>query len=89
MIDIVEGVCRVIAGTFRCDQALITRATQADDIEGWDSLSHTVLILAIERHFSVRLDPAVVLDVADVGGLIDHIEARCGIKTGIKTMAGA
>ena len=85
MVDNAQDVFDVIAATFRCDKASINRATQADDVEGWDSLSHTVLIVALERRFAVRLDPIVVMDVADVGGLVDHVRARCASKT----MAGA
>lgn len=74
MDDVSQGIFKVIADTFQCDPSLVTRATQSEDIDGWDSLSHTVLLLGIERQFGLRLDDSV-FDVADVGGLIDHVAA--------------
>jgi acyl carrier protein len=71
--EIESGVFAVIGSTFKCDPSLVTRATTADDIDGWDSLSHTVLLVGIERHFDIRLDHEEVLDLADVGGLVDAV----------------
>lgn len=71
--EIEAGVFEVIGQTFRCDPAEITRATTAEDVDGWDSLSHTVLLVGIERHFGIRLDHEEVLDLADVGGLVDVV----------------
>lgn len=70
---VAEGVFKSIANTFHCDPSSISRTTQAEDIDGWDSLTHTVLLVAIEKHFGIRLDYERVLDVEDVGGLVDFV----------------
>jgi acyl carrier protein len=73
MDDIADSVCKLIAETFSCDQLLVTRSTEAEDIDGWDSLSHAVLLLKIERHFGIRLDYSQVLGADNVGALIDCV----------------
>ena len=69
--EIVLVICR----TFRCLPQQVTRATQASDIDGWDSLSHSVLLVAIERRFAVTLNYADVYDAADVGTLTDYVSS--------------
>lgn len=73
MDKVEEGVFRVIARTFRCDPATLTHRTQAEDVDGWDSLSHTVLLVSLEDEFGIRLNYEDVLDVENVGGLIECV----------------
>jgi acyl-CoA synthetase (AMP-forming)/AMP-acid ligase II len=54
----------------------ITRDTTADDIAGWDSLRHAILLMNVERAFAIRFDPAEVLDLDNVGALADILAAR-------------
>ena len=75
--ELLAETAQIIRRTFRQPDAEIDRDTQALDIDGWDSLSHTNLILDLEKHFGVRLPSDRVYDLADVGELVDLIaEAR-------------
>jgi acyl carrier protein len=69
------AVLSLVCQTFRCLPAQVSRNTQADDVDGWDSLSHGVLMVAIERHFAVRLEYADFYNASDVGTLIDYIRS--------------
>ena len=71
--EIMAQVAEIIRRTFRQPTAPITRDTQALDIDGWDSLSHTNLILEVEKQFDVRLPADEVFDLADVGELVDLV----------------
>jgi acyl carrier protein len=75
--EILPVVAELIRKTFRCPGAEVTRETTAFDIDGWDSLSHTDLMLAVEQRFGVELPPDRMFDLPDVGALADLIaEAR-------------
>ena len=52
--------------------------TTAEDVEGWDSLTHINLIVAVEREFRVRFTTAEVNGMKNVGDLIAAIERRSG-----------
>ena len=52
---------------------LISRATTASDVEGWDSFNHVRLIVAVEEKFKISLSTAEVADLRNVGDLIDLI----------------
>ena len=48
----------------------------ANDVEGWDSLSHVVLILAIENHFKVKFSQKELLTLRNVGDLMQAIQSK-------------
>jgi acyl carrier protein len=50
--------------------------TTAKDIEGWDSLSHIRLIVAIERKFAVKFRNAEIEGLTRVGDLVALIEEK-------------
>ncbi len=69
---ILDRVGRVIGETFGDDALVIDRDTVAEDVPGWDSLSHTILMLALEDEFGIAL-PADTQGFANVGQLVDVI----------------
>ncbi len=74
--DTLGRVEEIIRRTFNRPHLAVTTATTADDVDGWDSLSHSVLLMNIERAFVIRFVPTDVLDLENVGALVDAIEAR-------------
>jgi acyl carrier protein len=54
----------------------LTDALTAADVNGWDSLSHINLILAVEREFGVRLTTREVRSMKSVGDLITLVERK-------------
>ena len=63
----------VFRDVFDDPSIVITRATTASDVEGWDSFNHVRLIVAAEEKFKVSLSTAEVADLRNVGELIDLI----------------
>ena len=53
----------------------ITAQTTADDVDGWDSLSHALFLMNIERAFALRFAPADVIDLENVGDLVRLVAA--------------
>ena len=59
------------------DQPLeITEHTVIDGIDGWDSVVHVRIIVAIEARFSVRFEPDEYMDFQNVGEVIDCLEKK-------------
>jgi acyl carrier protein len=77
MTDVsLEKMQEIIVDTFDLDDLTVTRDTTAADIEEWDSLSHIRLIVAIERQFRIKFTNAEIESLANVGELMDTIEAK-------------
>ena len=58
------------------DDINLTAKTTSADVQGWDSLAHINLILAVERHFKVRFATTEIGGLTDVGELVALIEAQ-------------
>lgn len=48
----------------------------AADIEGWDSVSHLDLVLAVENKFKLRLNLAEVESLQTVGDFVELLQKR-------------
>jgi acyl carrier protein len=48
----------------------------AADVEGWDSISHINLIVAVEKEFKIRLTTAEVRGLNNVGDLMVLISKK-------------
>jgi acyl carrier protein len=71
-------VIDAVVTTFRVtDAASISEQTTAHDVDGWDSLSHTMLLMKIEEALGCELPLERIYGAANVGELIDiAAEAR-------------
>lgn len=50
----------------------------AEQVEGWDSLSHIRLMVAVEKEFGVRFTGAEMEQLANLGALVDLLERKRG-----------
>ena len=71
-----ERVATVMRSVFALpvDRA-VTRATNSADVDGWDSLSHSLFILGVEDEFGVDLPLDKTFELQNVGELVDLIRA--------------
>jgi acyl carrier protein len=64
----------VFQQVFDDDELVVTRDSTAADVEGWDSLTHVTLMLAIEKRFAIRFKSSQVASLKTVGELADLID---------------
>jgi acyl carrier protein len=73
----VQDVFRLVFGD---DEIALTDATTADDIDGWDSMMHINLIIALEKRFGVKFAAAEISGMKgndqNVGSLIKLLEQK-------------
>ncbi len=75
-MEILEQLTEVFQMVFEDDEIEIDRDTTADDIDGWDSMSHMTLLMAIEEDFEIEFEEWEVINLSDVGELIDLITEK-------------
>ena len=48
--------------------------TTADEVDGWDSLSHVNVVLAVEGAFQIRFSQKELLSFQKVGDMVEGID---------------
>ena len=72
--DVILGrIALVINDFFDCPDATISLATVALDIDGWDSLAQTILMLELESEFGIRFTAAEILRFDNVSEIVEAI----------------
>lgn len=61
---------------FDDDTLQITPEMTANDVDGWDSLSHINLIIAIESEFNIRFSQKELLAYKNIGDLLNGINRK-------------
>lgn len=70
-----DRIRKVMVETFRVPAGVaIERETTSADIDGWDSLSHSLLIMNVEEEFGVDLPFDRVYELQNVGELVDLLQ---------------
>ena len=69
--DVFNSVQNIFRDIFDQDDLIIENSTNSDTIEDWDSLNHINLVSAIEKEFSIRFALGELLELKDVGSMID------------------
>jgi acyl carrier protein len=71
--DLSGAIIAIIAETFDADAAKIASETTADDIDGWDSLGHSVLMTRLSRKLGLPIGEDIAGSVENVGQLIQAL----------------
>ena len=73
--ELFERVSQIIAETLNVKQDVITRDTMAEDVDGWDSLTHTILMVRLQRRLNLTVGETIAATATNVGELCDMIAA--------------
>ena len=74
----IEKLNDIFRMVFENDEINICLEMTAGDIDGWDSLSHVNLILAVEEGFGIRFAERELLAFKNVGDLLQSLEKKLG-----------
>lgn len=74
--EILRTVSSVVADVVGVDGLELQPATTARDVEGWDSLAHVTIIVALEKAFHIRFSIGEMATLKNVGELVGHIATR-------------
>ena len=60
------------------ESIVLAPATTAKDVPGWDSITHVLLVVAIEKKFGVKFTAGEIQKMQNVGELVDLILVKKG-----------
>lgn len=72
-------VQRIVAEVFSIPVDSVTSGSSLETIEGWDSVGHLNLVLALEQEFQVRFSPDDIERMMDVQRIVRALDGQ-GIR---------
>ena len=75
---VLSQVQEIFRTVLKNEAVVLTDEMTAEDVPGWDSLTHVVLISEIEKHFDIRFSIREMLSWKTVGKMVDNIMTKIG-----------
>jgi acyl carrier protein len=76
MAEVMDRLTEIFRTTFGDEAIALDPAMTADDIEAWDSVSHIMLIYAVEEEFGITFSTRDIEGFENVGSLRDAVVRR-------------
>jgi len=80
--QLLADVNEVIRNVFDDPDITLTETSTAEDVDGWDSLAHLNIVIALEARFRIRFSTAEISllkeDGQNIGSLVGMIAAKRG-----------
>ncbi len=74
--EIIKQLEVIFREVFADDRLEVRDELTANDVEKWDSLSNTIMVDKVEKHFKVKLKFSEIVNMANVGELIDLLQKK-------------
>ena len=78
--SILSQLTMIFRDVFDDPDLVLTPATTARDVPGWDSMNHITVVVAAERHFGVKFHTSEIEMLQNVGELTRLIGAKLAKK---------
>jgi len=74
--EIYKQLTEIFRDLFDDDTIVLTPETTAKDVDGWDSMMHVNVVLAVEMRFKIKFKTSEVESLHNVGHLADLVETK-------------
>ena len=74
--EILQQVEMIFKDVLDEEGIVLSESSTTDDVEGWDSLTHIQLIVAIEKHFKIKFNSKEILSWKNVGEMLESIDLK-------------
>ena len=74
--QIYARLAEIFQDVFDEDSITVTPELSANDVDGWDSLTHIRLMLTVEKAFKIKLSVPEIGKLENVGDLVMLIKSR-------------
>jgi acyl carrier protein len=77
-----EGATRlteIMSDVFDVDDLTYADSLTADEVDGWDSLSHVRFLITVEKEFGLRFSSSEIEGFKNVGEMLDVIVQRATV----------
>jgi acyl carrier protein len=79
--EILLQITKIFCTILKRNDINLTLGTRAADVDGWDSLTHMILIEKVEKHFAIKFQLKEVMKFKIVGDMVDCIKIKLKNKS--------
>ena len=79
--ELLSRIAAVVSHALVHDVTLTPEMT-ANDVEGWDSLSHTIIMMQLERDLGITIPVQETFALRDVAALLAFVRTRLAAAQG-------
>jgi acyl carrier protein len=72
--EIYARLTKVFCEVFERDDIRLSDETTANDIDGWDSLTHITVMYGVQDEFDIRFSAKEIVGFKNIGQMVDAIE---------------
>ncbi len=69
-----QELAKIFKESFDLDH--IDDSTSIFNVDGWDSMRHVSLIMALQKQFNVSIPPADAIELTDIGSIKVFLEGK-------------
>lgn len=74
--EILAGVQEIVRSVLKNDSINISSSTTVKDVDGWDSLSHTMIVAQVEKRFCVKFGFREIMKFHNVGDMCNAVSDK-------------
>jgi acyl carrier protein len=74
--EILTQITAIFNKVLKKQNVVLSAETTAADVDGWDSLTHMMIIDSIEKHFALRFKLMEIMKFNNVGDMISCIKKK-------------
>ncbi len=76
--DVWNDLTAIFRESLDNDWLTLTETTTAKDVEGWDSITHVLIVVAVEKKFRVKFTAGEIQRLNNAGELAALIRSKLG-----------
>ena len=74
--EMLSQINEIFIDTLDNKDLVVEETTRAVDVDEWDSLTHILLVVAIEKHFKISFKSSEIQNWKDVGEMMTCIQEK-------------
>ena len=78
--EVLDKLLPIISDFFSIPADDLSSATDAYDIDGWDSIAHVSLMIAIEHAFGIKFDSDETAGLLNIGDLANLVGSKLALR---------
>lgn len=74
--EMLSQINEIFVDTLDIEDIEIVESTQAEDVDEWDSLTHIMLVVAVEKSFKIKFTSAEIQSWNNVGEMMNCMQEK-------------